>query len=819
MLRSTAAPAAVALLVLGPAARGETPVFAGTPGEEVEVEADHITYAWEAQVVRLEGHVVARRSGGILRAASGTLDRAHGVLELKGGVLGVQGREVFLADAAVVDLTARSAELGKAVLYLKDRPANPDAPRAYPNSLTVHGSRLRQLAPGRYLAEKVTLTPCDCAGEPDYELLADTAEIEGDRAHLHGVDLRLLGAKLPLFPLSMPLTGRQSGLLAPKFGFTGPSGFNYAQPIFFTLGPSYDVTLSPGWATGGSQHGKDPGLRSIKGPLLGLESRYAPVAGTSGFVALDLFQDLDQHDSPEGRGYGGLRGMAHAGHRTEGDLGVFALQGTAASDVMAVRDQSAQSIETTFDLFTTDVGFWRARGPFTAGLDATLMQDMRLEQGRVDRTLFGGEPRGGAGATMQRLPALFAQIAPIALGPATFSLDASAVQFARLAHPDAQEVQQGFSLTDHVVSLPTSPTYPDGARAPALRLDLSPRAALAAPRSFPLELRLEGGGRVDGWIVEGASDRNRARAYALLGARAAAPLERLYGGTLHRIEPALEVRALSRPLQAGGPPFGDLTDGGGTNFASRPDAAQQGLAPDALGANSILGVPAARRAYDEIDFAAPASGAVEATASLSQSLWTRLGHTPARIFRFDLLQDALLWADGGTARIGEGSAVASVLLGPGNLNGLARYDWSLRQISALNASGGVRDARGDELHASLGMLRGSSSERLRAGIDELFSAARFAITPSALSGSAGGGFSAPLPLHLKVAYDLAYTLGDVPDQVANWTHSAALTLETPCRCAGLQFSARLPFHDSHLLGAPEFHLAIDLKSLGSFATF
>ena len=113
----------------------------------------------------------------------------------------------------------------------------------------------------------------------------------------------------------------------------------------------------------------------------------------------------------------------------------------------------------------------------------------------------------------------------------------------------------------------------------------------------------------------------------------------------------------------------------------------------------------------------------------------------------------------------------------------------------------------------------SSSERLRAGIDELFSAARFAITPTALSGTAGGGFSAPLPLHLKVAYDVGYTLGEVPDQTANWNHVATLTLETPCRCAGLLFSARLPFHDSHLLGAPEFHLAIDLKSLGSFATF
>jgi len=52
---------------------------------------------------------------------------------------------------------------------------------------------------------------------------------------------------------------------------------------------------------------------------------------------------------------------------------------------------------------------------------------------------------------------------------------------------------------------------------------------------------------LDGWIVEGYGDRNRARAYALLGARAAFPLERRFGGALHRIEPALELRALSNP--------------------------------------------------------------------------------------------------------------------------------------------------------------------------------------------------------------------------------------------------------------------------------
>src|SRR3954447_7668917 len=92
--------AASALVLLALAARaqeGSVFTLAGPPDEPVEIEADRMTYTWEAQVLRFEGHVVARRGGGVLRAAAGELDRDHGILTLSGGVLGVQGKDVLLA--------------------------------------------------------------------------------------------------------------------------------------------------------------------------------------------------------------------------------------------------------------------------------------------------------------------------------------------------------------------------------------------------------------------------------------------------------------------------------------------------------------------------------------------------------------------------------------------------------------------------------------------------------------------------------------------------------------------------------------------------
>jgi len=836
MLRRSAATLLVSLALAGPLlaqSAGPVTLLAGPPDQEVLIEADRLVYGWETQLMRLDGHVVARRGDGIVRAASGTLDRAHGLLTLDGGVLGVQGKDVFLADSAAIDLNTRVADLKAAVLYLKDRPANPDAPKSGKNTLILHAPRVRKL-PGGYEADDVTLTPCDCA-DPDYELFGRTAKLEGDRANLTGVKLHFLGARIPLFPLSLPLTQRQWGLLSPEFGFGGPYWFTLAQPIFIPLGRSNDLTVTPGFYTGGTDHGQAWGGRSVKGPRLGLEWRYAPADGTLGALNFDLYKDLDQGDSkgsdPEktyegerptkpGRGFGGLRGIARINHRTESGSFVFAAQGTAATDVMAGRDPQPYSLESLQDLLRTDVGAWSARGPLTLGAGATLIQDIRIGGGSTDRRLFGPESR----ATFQRLPGAFAQLAPVPLGPGTLSGETSLVQFERLTRVGPEEMARGFGPTDLGAASAQVPTTPANlSRAPALRFDLSPRLGFSGPATLPLDLRAEVGTRIDAWVMEGYSDRNRARAYALLGGSAGLPFERRFGDLLHRVEPKLAVRVLSRPWQSGGPPIGDLTDAGGTTFSSAPNAAQQGLAPGLTCASCpggvTSGVPAERRAYDEIDYAAPVSGAVEASASLSESLWKKAGTKANRMFQLDLVQDALLWARGTRGRLGEASADAGAQLGPLSLSAGGHYDWRLRNFVSFGASASVRDARTDEAHASFGFLRGSSSARLRAGIDELFSAARYDVQPSDLTGGAAAGASMPLG-NFRLAEQSTWIPGRTPDTFANFTHSLTLTYETACHCAGFLVALGFPFHDVHLLKSmPDFVIRIDLKYLGSFGTF
>ena len=191
----------------------------------------------------------------------------------------------------------------------------------------------------------------------------------------------------------------------------------------------------------------------------------------------------------------------------------------------------------------------------------------------------------------------------------------------------------------------------------------------------------------------------------------------------------------------------------------------------------------------------------------------------SRFVRFDLQQDALLWTHGGRGRLGEGSATGGLTLGPFSTAGGIRFDWSQHAISAVGLNAGAHDARSDEVHASLSLLRGSSSERLRGGIDELFSAARLASAPGDLQGGAGAGISGPIPLGLRAAYDIGRYIGPLRQDLPDWTHSAGLIYETACHCAGLRLTVALPYKNGHLLGGPTIHLFIDLKSLGSFATF
>jgi LPS-assembly protein len=848
-VRRPAVLAAFLVPLWGSAARAsaEAPQAQGSDVEpvaqagDVAMSADAVSYDWQARRWTFTGNVRAVRGDGWLRADRGTYDATKGLLTLVGGVFGVQGREVFVADEAVVDVNAHEASLRAATLFLKDRtapiPADAAHARAGKNALVLKATTVRRLDSGTIEAGSVSMTPCDCAGDPDYELRSPTVTIAGDRARLEHPSLRILGAALPLpVALSLPLTDRQSGLLFPPLAYASTTGFGPEIPVFLTLGRSYDTTLAPGFFTGSGGGGNPAvGVRSVVGPRLGAQFRYAPVDGTAGQLDLDLVKDLRAHDSrgtaPDpsgepssspGRGFGGLRGTARLDHRTEAAGWLLAAKGTVASDAMIVSDVDPPSqLDRYLEALRMDAGAVRAIGPLSVGADTTLLQDVRIPNGGApDRRLFGAEAR----STFQRIPAAFLQLAPVRVGAVAVAVEASAARFASLAGTDPLEKATGFGPTD--LGAAGAPEIAGGGRDRVVRLDLAPRAFWGS-QGLPILLAADLGGRADAWFFDSAPDRNRRRAYASGGVRASSALERGYGSYLHSIEPAIEVRAVSPAASAGsGAPIGDPADAGGPAFQADPSAAQQAIArglPLRSDGTPSPGVPAARRPYDEIDGAAPETGEALARVSVSHALWAAgaRGRAPSRVARLDLSQDLVLWDGAGRSRLGEAGALLQLTFPRFGMETRVQLDWGLRAVTQLSGGTYLRDARGDELHGGLNMLRGVPAEQVRAGIDELFGAVRLAARPGELLGSAGLGASAALPLAgpgLRAGYDVSHLLGQLPADVLDWAHSFSLAYDTPCRCAGLQLSAAFYFRGTDFKRI-QFHLLLDLKSLGSFATF
>jgi hypothetical protein len=363
------------------------------------------------------------------------------------------------------------------------------------------------------------------------------------------------------------------------------------------------------------------------------------------------------------------------------------------------------------------------------------------------------------------------------------------------------------------------------ARAAATRLDAAPRLEATLVQGPGGAVTAQLGGRADAWLFDSAPERDRRRLYGFADLRAQTELSRDFGGLRHSIAPSAEVRAFTPALRGGGPPVGDPADSGGASYAAAPDASQQGVAPGlpvAPGSTTTTkGVPAARRAYDEIDGAAPEGGAVQGVLRIDQALWASggAGRAATRVLELTLAQDVLLWS-GAQARAGEAWAAAAAHVGPVSFTARGQYDWSTSLVTGISAGITLADARGDTVRASATAFRALPSELIRGGADELFSTARLARDPGALQGSAGGGLTLKLPIErppLTLAYGLDRHLGDLPPGFPDTVHHLAAAVDTTCRCAGLQLALDLPFAGG-ALQSPSVKFVLDLKSLGTFGS-
>lgn len=749
-------------------------------GETVELAADFVAYEADKQVLTARGHCELRTGDMLLRADEVTYDEAGQVATATGNVMFVgPGGMAAVADSVRVDIRSFEANLTGG-LFMQKRGVTleamlsaktPQELRAMGETpVILSGTRIRRTGPQSFVVDDLAFTPCECGpGEPSWRVEASSANVVlGERATLSWPVVYVRSVPVFALPwLYLPLAERRSGLLLPKPAFSGINGFTLEQPVFFTLGRSYDVTFTPGYFTGGGDttvivdnRGNDdpkddvtvrePGSTGVEGPRLLTEFRYVPSERTRGRATLGLLYDIRPVRDPRNLLYfrqtvdgvatqtivqdtRGLRGEASWQHTQELGRGWYnRVDASILSDGFYTRDITADIIAREFQYLRSTAVVYQRQDELYAGLDVSLRQDIRwgyrfFQPNRVPASAgtaaLPGLTELKGPTTFHRLPGItFALPERPLVGGLIGGLR---VEYSRLAPMPGGFGDEGadgiFRVTNDYV--------------PAWN---SPEAGAARPD--PLQL--------DG--VFNAADRE-ARDRVDFFPR----LSTSFGlGPYARVTPSLGVRqdlwageVSGKTWQRGYPIAGLLLDSQvATTWSGRGDAKYRHAIAPSLEMRYVPGgwgrIPSAGASgggapqpYDEVDSAVPlradgrTRGFLHAVLAVDQTLRFKRGNNQLEPLRLRIGQ-GFDFTRHGTALGGDDSrgpvlrdtfARLSASAGVLNAGGQIRMDPTTGQVTQVSADFNIDDGKGAALYARFDDLlttRGFPSA-LEAGADPL----------------------------------------------------------------------------------------------------
>jgi LPS-assembly protein len=810
-------------------------------GGEARVQATSATFDVAAGTYRLEGEVVISRGAATLRAGKASYDPRSGEVTASGGVLLIDPARVLFAEEihAVFDGPFQARQ---AVAYYRSRPtpygaaATLEAASACgPNALRAEGGEVTSAGDGRLRLVDARLTLCDCAGDgaPSWELRSRSAVVQpGDEARLEWPVLYvtprflLMDHPVPVMVLpwlTVPLAPRVSGLLVPRLGSSGPTGWTLGQPIYLTLGRTADLTLVPGYAFGQAPSAVARGNPSVRGPGLSMEGRWAPAPDAAVQLRIDLQEDLDDEAVPA-QGIVGASGLRYAlrGDWAQrfGDRSSLRISLDLVGDPLYVRD------------FNNDVRVTDATSRRSAALYAYRTGHLALELAAgwlqpVARngslSVIGNGTFGSALPGFHRWPSAAVTLAPWRLaGPFYVSGRVGASRYAPLHGVTSDGGADGVGPADRGwVRDAADPTELDGTWQPGERLAasrLDARAELSAPLQLGwLSVRPWARGAGLGYHFD-AGQSSLATGWWVGGLQLSTLVSRRFGGLRHVLEPRLEWLLASPVLGRALPSFGyDAWD--------RAEATPAGATAS---------------------FAAPRYAAAAPPGRANQlrlALATWLHAPDLTLLRGELGQEV----DLGRGKLAEGfvSAAAS----RGHVTGEAdirfwtsgrpepapqplHASW-LDRFSEIRLRLALEDGRGDDLHGGLLASGPGGSGRIGAGVDTLFDGRPISIRPlDQASGSSGDSValaSATLGARFRLGpasfgYDVlvparttevgACQAGAPARTVGPWhaqQQNAWAQWDSPCRCFRLKVAVAV----NDCGGIPAFKVDLGLGNFGA----
>jgi LPS-assembly protein len=838
--------AAAGLFAIGPAP---------APTSRIEVvHADRIDYDVASDRVIVTGGVVLRRGAVTVRAASASYDERTGEVEASGGVLLTEPGRAVAASAlhAVLDGPYQARDV---VVFVKDAPLldlsrcrTLDEARARGRNRLTLGGRVVDGESGAdaFDVTGASVTVCDCgAGPPSWLIRSRSASVSpGHHAWLtlpvfyvtprflfwHH---KLLGGPttpkpVPVLALPvayLPLGDRQSGLLLPTLAELGVNGWALDQPLYLTLGRSWDMTLSATWVFGPSAPHQ---LHGIKGPGGTGELRWAPAEGVYGRARFFLQHSVIT-DWPEGaaRPPGSNRIALSLLHDQRlSDRAYFKAEAAVVDDPYYTQDFTADALLRNEPYRRSAVALTHRQSDIALEVDAAYLlplqnldacggdQICRNDAGAVVSAPFG--LFGSEVPVFHRLPSASLTLLPVRLGgPFRASAFAGVARFAPIRGPTGDEGANGIGPGEKGWSRgaidegEADGRWERGERLAAARA-LS-RVEVRAPFSLGRLLTVEPwlAGTAAAYAFE-ASASPQVDARLAGGLTLSSSLSRSYGKKTrlrHVVEPSVAWRAGTGEAGPGLPTYAyDEMDVArlffgpvdGSVVPQRTLSAIPGAFSQLrLALRNRLELTSGRRELASLDLSAGQDVDLAGGGRLAET-WVQMG------LHLGLASGWTLAGSGSARFFGFGASRPQGYVEPEALR-----SGILDTFSQLGAGVALSDARGDSIHSDLTAYGPGGSPQVLAGLEPFFDLRALPFGPSA-GGSVG--VSARLG-----AAALGYTAYYYPRTTPVCGHSApriyqhggSIVWNSECNCWKLGLEAVLNECDA----APRFLLVIDVSSL------